>query len=176
MADEIQNKDDEAHAALIASFYAVTPKVPPAASPISIRPPRRSRWAPLAAGVASVSMPFVGAAWGWLTWSNVDRFGHIDNAPRRACALFLLLSPIFLGVATLYFFSAGAILRRLRVPPFRGLTAMSVWISAAWGTLASMHDPFGQHLLSFAVVACDALVPLASGSIVYWWFVRLRRQ
>lgn len=167
MADE--KTDEEERGKLIGAFYELGPKVPinPSQTPIRTS---RTVWAAIAAAGVSVSFPSGVAAWGWLTWSNVDDFGHTDNAPRRACAAILMLTPFLLCLAALYFFVTGAVLRGLRIPTFAGMASMALCLSAGCGALGIEK---GSH--DSVLMGCTVLVPLVSGSIVYWWMTRVAR-
>ncbi|HXX68226.1 MAG TPA: hypothetical protein VEK07_13635 [Polyangiaceae bacterium] len=128
---------------------------------------RGTGWAALAAAMTAFSIPLVVGTWGWLTWSDVNELGEPDDAPRRACAVLLMLSPLLIGFAALYFFVLGALLRRFRLPTFHGMAAAALCVSAVWGILAAVQDPFDQGLRSFAILAGTALVPLVLASMVY---------
>ena len=123
--------------------------------------------AALAAAGTAFSIPLVVAAWGWLTWSDVNELGEPDDAPRRACALLLMLSPLLIGLAALYFLVLGALLRRFRLPMFHGMAAAALCVSAVWGIVAGIQDPFDGGLRSFALMGATALVPMVLASVVY---------
>jgi hypothetical protein len=75
-------------------------------------------WAAFQGAIVAALGPVAVATFGFLTWSNTRWDGVPDNAPKRACALILFVSPALVVVATIYVFVASAAVRWLRIRAF----------------------------------------------------------
>jgi hypothetical protein len=132
-------------------------------------------WAAFQGAIVAVLGPVGIATFGFLTWSNTRWDGVPDNAPKKACALILFVSPALVVVATIYLFSASAAVRWLRIRHLPGLLGVAILVSLAFATNAALRDPFGQGGETFIMMLVAMFLPLAIGSVVSWWRAPVER-
>jgi hypothetical protein len=127
--------------------------------------------AAFAAGIASLAIPVAG----WLVQFMKGSAGDQDDAPFRASAVLLILSPVLVLVCSAWFMVSTWALRRLGRLTLRALLGVSCVVCLLSGALFAVQDfgvgSLGDAAISFATFGFGACACLAVGSWV-WWLLR----
>ena len=127
----------------------------------------------MAAGGAAWVVPAVMSMSVFLSGPGVDSSGSPDNAPYRAAAFLLILSPIFIGLLSAYFFAVAYVLRRLGIMSLLSLVSVNLVLSLVIGW-----EFYGQGmvvggaedaLFSFITFGLGAFICLGLGSVFWHW-------
>ena len=126
----------------------------------------------LGAGAVSGLLPMLILVYTGFTDTGFDRLGEVDDAPRRATFMLLLLSPIFIclsGVAILFLASTLRAFRKYTLKMFAGTSGA---LGLAFGLLLTIsiahNDKLADMLLVGGFLGLGGLVCMVLGSLAWW--------
>jgi hypothetical protein len=136
----------------------------------------------IGAAIVSWSIPAGLCLYGFLSGpgTGTDASGRPDDAPWRASAFLLMLSPVFIVVLSGYFLALTTILRRLNRLSAVWMLAASLIVSVAFGIEFYRQGlAFGGEsdaIISFQVMSLAVFLGLTPGSFFWLWRTRKRRS
>ncbi len=128
------------------------------------------------AALASWVIPFGLGAAAFLAGPGLNARGEVDDAPYRAGAGLLFLTPIFLTVLTAYFLTLTAILGKLKRLTLSTLLGVAAVMGAAVGS--SFYNQGlavggrSDAIRSFLTFSLGTFICLGSGCAMSWWLGR----
>jgi hypothetical protein len=134
-------------------------------------------WAQLfVAGIGSLAVPVILALMSSVGESRQSGAGLLDDAPARASSVLLMLTPIFLAAAMLYFAATITMLRVRGGASLRRLLGMNLVASLGVGLCFAIMGPgrFGWRdtLMTFSLFAALSMASLTCGALAWWGVAR----
>ena len=128
------------------------------------------------AALASWVIPFGLGAAAFLAGPGLNARGEVDDAPYRAGAGLLFLTPIFLTVLTAYFLTLTAILgklKRLTLSTLLGVAAvMGAGVGSSFYNQGLAVGGRSDAIRSFLTFSLGTFICLGSGCAMSWWLGR----
>lgn len=126
----------------------------------------------LGAGAASWLLPMLMLVYSGFTDTGFDRLGEVDNAPRRAMFVLLLMSPIIISLSGIAIFFLASVLQTFRKYSLKTFAGTSGVLGLAFGLLLTIpivhNDKLTDILIVGGSLSLGGLVCMILGSLAWW--------